>query len=216
MLRQPSGPLTTLKQAWPTKTKMKEPKEQLAVKIRDDPISAPLDLLSPFQGQFDENLHTRALSYLLDEGKSHKFERSTLISFVEALRGKAKHGQKRDSSAAKILALLHLKGTKITVVPEYHFAIRRARKRSVARCDIWIELDNASLRRYGLIIIENKVEAVEARDQLLVYKKEARRWCNANKPAVALLIFLSKQDQKSNRNELPKNNARGMGRDHVP
>jgi hypothetical protein len=202
LLRRRSSQLVALKKGWAAVQRQLDDRRELVCKHLpdNDPIYTEIDLLSPLEAQFDENLHTRALAYLLDESKSreHELERSVLIEIVREVKFRAGRGTKSNSEARKILKLLSRQRTEISVFPEYRYAIERARNRSVARCDIWIEVKDEKIGEHGLVIIENKIDA-PVTDQLKWYQKESNRWCSAHAPAARLLILLAKKVQ----NRLP-------------
>jgi hypothetical protein len=147
-------------------------------------------LLAPINCSLDETLHTRALSYLLDPAAPHGFKKQVLASFIE----KVKDVSPRGSGAAALLALLRRKRTRVTVTPEYRYRVEDFR-RSVARCDIWIELHAAGAA--ALIIIENKIKAPEYNDQLTWYGKKADAWTKHNLKALEpLCVYLTRTDKQ--------------------
>jgi hypothetical protein len=175
LLSQPTFQLTLLRSQWPdVESCFKREQLRLTRKIPpNDPIRFAVNLLAPINCSLDETLHTRALSYLLDPAAPHGFKKQVLASFIE----KVKDVSPRGSGAAALLALLRRKRTRVTVTPEYRYRVEDFR-RSVARCDIWIELHAAGAA--ALIIIENKIKAPEYNDQLTWYGKKADAWTKHN------------------------------------
>lgn len=182
LLRLPSYELTTLMPHWHgVRRKIKNEREklyrQLLRNAPDDPILSRDSLLKPMNAELNERLHTQTLAYLFDGKKPHKFGAGVFAAFVSAMP----HG----SGARKISALLKGSRTTITVEPEYWFA---------NDCiDLWIEIRARS--RYALVVIENKIDAPETRDQLRRYQKKARDWCNKHSRAPYLLVYLTPEGE---------------------
>jgi PD-(D/E)XK nuclease superfamily len=168
LLSQPTFQLALLRSQWSdVESRFKREQLRLTRKIPpDDPVRFGVNLLAPINCSLDETLHTRALSYLLDPAAPHGFKKKILASFIE----KVKDASPRGSGAAALLALLRRKRTKVTVKSEYRYPVEDS-KRSVARCDIWIEFHNAGAA--ALMIIENKIKAPEHNDQLNTYGKKS-------------------------------------------
>jgi hypothetical protein len=195
MIRQPTLELGLLSLHWQNVEKqIKQEQLELARKIpADDPIRLPINLFAPIGRTLDETLHTRVLSYLLDDKASHGFRKNALAALVE----KIKHTSRPNKEAAEFLALLRQKRTKVAVTPEYRYRVEDF-NRSVARCDIWIELHSAKID--ALLIIENKINAPEAKDQLKWYEQKARTWSKQHPKSIEpILIFLTldKRESKS-------------------
>jgi hypothetical protein len=194
-IRQPTLQLEALSRHWSeAKREIDRKREFLINKIaEDDPIRYSASLLVPIESNLNETLHTRALAYLLDPSKLHGLSKRALTAVIQKIRRLCPH----DTEARAILALLQRKGTKISVYHEYRYRMEGHSKRSLARCDVWIELRAKDTS--ALIIFENKIEALETPDQLKWYEDKARSWCASRKHSIApLLIFLTVDGRKSN------------------
>jgi hypothetical protein len=186
-----SAALRSLKRVWPhVQSRAKIERQRLAKKIgRNDPLRLPLDLLRPIERSADENTHTRALAYLLDPDPKHGhgLGKYALIRILEAIP--------RRYGAAKLLRVLRRERTQVSVTPEHRYLFIDGKRRSVARCDIWIEMKHES-RGAALVIIENKIDAPEGKGQLSRYEAEADRWKKHHKGHV-LLIYLTREKREN-------------------
>ena len=184
--RMPSRQLVELELHWPHLEKeIKRKRRQLASKIpNDDPLRFPIDLLTPLGRIADETLHTRALAYLLNDDNRHGLRRGVLCSLLETVRD-----TRRGTGALQVLALVNRKPTKISVTPEYRYSIKGFKDRSVARCDIWITIE--SRRNKALVVIENKIGALEGKGQLGWYRRKAHEWCRTHNAHAPIMIYLA-------------------------
>lgn len=187
LVQQPSIELETLQQVWPAVCRGVERKRLRLLRSvpRDDPIRLQVDLLGPIKCASDETLHTQALAYAMDPETAHQLAKRVLISVLELLRGN--HPR---SGAARVLRTARKAGARITVRPEYRYRVDGFRNRSVARSDIWIEIQVA--KRSALLVLENKINAAESDGQLSWYERKAETWCKARGHDRYLLVFLSK------------------------
>lgn len=186
--RQPSLKLEKLTEHWPAlERQILKERQKLSLEIaKDDPIRLPIDLLSPIKCILDETIHTQALAYLLTPSAEHGFEKAVLAAALQKMPQR--------KGVSKMAALLLQKRTHVHVLPEYYYPIEEVRTRSAARCDIWIEMRNGN--RSALIIIENKIDAVEGEGQFLLYEKKAQEWCKTNK-GNALLVYLARKERET-------------------
>jgi hypothetical protein len=193
-LRQPSLQLDALSGHWPEiEKKISRTRRRLNQDIpKDDPIRLSVNLLAPIGRIRDENVHTRALAYLLDPSNPHGFRKRVLSSLIQKVQDIGPHG----IGASKVLALLHRKWTKISVISEYRYRIEGFRHRSVARCDIWITL--RARKDAAVVIIENKIDAPEGNGQLGWYERKAREWCKKNNGR-ALLVYLASEKREKDK-----------------
>lgn len=187
--REPSLELESLSPHWPeVERQINQKRRYLSRPIReDDPIRFRLDMLSPIARILDENVHTRALAYLFDEHNPHGFGRALLVAFIEKCPN--------CSQKSKILKLLR-RNLKIYVLPEYRFRVLDFTKlRSVARCDIKIEIRTTRGVVAAIVIIENKIGNSEGHGQLWWYEKHAKQ----HAPAELLLVYLTREGDKPTR-----------------
>lgn len=184
--RHASHDLSVLeKQYWPqTKAKIEKQRARLANPIpRDDPLRASIDLLSPLHKSRDETVHTSALAYLLNPDSEHGFGLTVLKELLEQING---YGTR----AGSILRLANQAAATIRVEPEYRSSVEGVKHRSFARYDLRIEIHSRNRRE--LIIIENKIDAPEGREQLKTYECEAEKWGKRmGKRKRPLLVFLT-------------------------
>ena len=186
LTRQPSRELKALQAKWPPNEIATE-KQGIEERIPDDdPLRLSIDLLTPLRRVRDENIHTLALSFLLKPGASHGFDNAVLNSIL----AEAGYG----TGAGKILRLARQARSKIVVYPEYRYRVEGFRNRSLARCDIWIEVRSG--KHSALIIIENKIDAPEGKQQLEWYEAQAAKWCKSQK-GKCILIFLTADDRQT-------------------
>ena len=82
----------------------------------------------------------------------------------------------------------------IVVIPEYRHLVKRAKKQTYPRTDIWIEIHAGRSSR--LIVIENKIEARESDLQLTSYEALAKEWRKKHPSGRPLLIFLTPDGKK--------------------
>jgi hypothetical protein len=164
---------------------------------KDDPIRSTIDLLSPLGCLSDEIVHTQVISYLLDPSKTHAhgFERSVLRRVLEQVKRAAANSDGGVvASLGRVLELLALQRAKVIVRPEFRYRIDGFRDRSLARCDIRVDVSNG--KRSALIIIENKIGAPESKGQLGWYEKLEREWrkehWSTGQEPVSLLLFLTR------------------------
>jgi hypothetical protein len=157
--RQPSRELKALGYAWPKlQSKMSAAKQRAIQDVpKGDPIRSSVDLLTPLRRVRDENVHTRALAFLLDPKESHGLGDAVLKELLTEING---YG----TGVGATLRLVAQTRKKTTVCPEYRYRVEGFRDRSIARCDIWIEI--LSGKRSALVIIENKIGAPEGKEQL--------------------------------------------------
>jgi hypothetical protein len=198
MLRAASEPSPTLIELKPTwqaiHAKLQAERESLEAKIHyDDPIRSPVDLLGPMDRALDEPTHTRILAYLFDPFQTHGFDTALLIALLERIRP--------PSNGRSLLNLLHDPDRQIKVTPEYRYLVDQASDRSVARCDIWLEID--SKRGRGLVVIENKINAPEGRNQLQWYERRASKWRRETKGRRPLLVYLTPEGRDGAKQWLP-------------
>jgi PD-(D/E)XK nuclease superfamily len=175
----PSPAFIKLDAAWHTLSKqLKAERAELESRIKlDDPLRLRVDLLTPLGRQLSETSHTRALAFLLDPLGSHGMGKKPLLALLKALG--------TNPYAKRIATLLAQTSPRfVSVRPEYYFL---ESANYAGRCDIRIELRGQ--RRRALIIIENKIDASEGRDQLRWYEKHASEWEKHNKGAVLLLYI---------------------------
>jgi len=122
----------------------------------------------------DERTHTRALAYLLDKN-SHGYGTSLLQAVLRSMG---------DSVASNVAALVKSKRDLIVKVdPEFGY------------CDLWMEV--FAERKAALVIVENKIFALEREGQLLSYERKADRWRERHKGGVVLLVYLSRKGPPS-------------------
>jgi PD-(D/E)XK nuclease superfamily len=186
LARRPSRELEALKSCWPdVLVEINAQRKQLDRKIHEnDPIRETIDLLSPLGRIEDENVHSRALAYLLNpKNTEHGYNNEILASLLE----KVKDLGPRGSEAGKILTLLRGKRTEVHVTREFRDTIDHNRHGSLARYDIRVELKG--LKHKARIIIENKINAPEGSGQLQAYAQKARSWGKANSGRVLLLYL---------------------------
>lgn len=191
--RQPSLMLDRLIEHWPRlEQQIVEERRRLTAEIpNDDPIRATIDLLGPIRRPSDEVIHTQALAFLLNPYREHGFGTSVMVAMLSKLP--------RGQGVAQLVALLRQKRTRIQVIPEYRYSIEGVQGRSVARCDIWIELHNKN--NVGLIVIENKIDAPEGAGQLGWYEAEAQKWCNRYAGRSVLLYLAPKKRAAKRRDD---------------
>jgi hypothetical protein len=188
LVRQPSLGLGVLIDHWERIERSVAAERQRllrAIKAHDDPIRFPVDLLSPIGRSTDENTHTRLLVYLLNPNdESHGFSKSTLIAVIGRLP--------RCQSKSAVLQLVRRARANITVYPQYFLEVDKSSVRSTARCDIWIEIRAGKSR--ALVVIENKIDAPDGKDQHHDYAIEARK--RAQKlNAKLLLVRLNRKER---------------------
>lgn len=186
LVREPGWELLQLRKFWPAAERdVRRKWERLMRSIpSDDPIRRQVDLLHSIKCAADETLHTQALAYILDPIQDHGFGGKVLVALLERiaeLNGRA--------GAARILHSLRRRTTHLRVTPEYRYSIEGFRDRFVARSDVWIETQ--ARKKSALVVIENKIGAAEAREQLAWYERKAAAWCKARGHNRCLLIFLT-------------------------
>jgi hypothetical protein len=191
LLRQDSRELSALKTLW-HKVESAERVRRLEIDRLippDDPIRKPIDLLGPTNRYSDENLHTRILAYLLDPAKPHGLGKRNLKELLSWAR-------RSGAQAGEMLKLLD-RAKSISVVAEYRHKISGETDRSHARCDLWIVIEEPE--QSGLIIVENKIDALEGHRQLEWYENKARRWhseqVKRGAKADVLLLYLAPSDR---------------------
>lgn len=79
--------------------------------------------------------------------------------------------------------------TTVRVIPEYPYSEGGSHGQKISRCDIWIEIRSA--KRYALIIIENKIDYIDAQDQLKRYEGKAKAWSRTHGAAKTLFLYLT-------------------------
>jgi PD-(D/E)XK nuclease superfamily len=185
ILRQRGENLEILNELWPNVEKqILGQRRELSRQIgADDPVRLPIDLLSPLRRRLDETTHTRALAYLLNPSEMHGFGKAVLEAVLKKLP--------RGRGARQIINLLGQKRISVEVKPEYRYEIEGSRDRSVARCDVRIEL--RSRHPAALIILENKIDAPEGKGQLGWYEKVARNWQKTNNARPTMMIYLARE-----------------------
>jgi PD-(D/E)XK nuclease superfamily len=195
MVRQRSLELEELQRHWPSlENKLTRQRRRRSDKINpDDPIRLGVDLLSPIGRISDETIHTRALAYLLDPEPviPHGFGKDVLAAILDKLP--------RGRGASQISKLLRGRRPIVTVTAEYRYREEGMPDRSVSRCDIWVTLK--SKKHAALIIIENKINALEGPSQLTWYQDKACEWCKNHAPSKSLLLYLTpdgRQPKSSN------------------
>jgi hypothetical protein len=188
LVRQPSSELESLQRKWPAVRNRLERKRRHLLRAipDDDPIRLQVDLLGPIKCASDETLHTQALAYVMDPQTGHQLSKHVLLSLLEFLRSKYPR-----SGAARVLKTARKAGARINVKPEYRYRVEGFRHRSVARSDVWIEIQVA--QRSALIVLENKIKAPESDGQLSWYERKAEAWCKARGHDRFLLVFLSRK-----------------------
>ena len=193
MLRSPSLELRVLEKGWP-RGELLELKKQIRERIGNDPISLPVDLLSPLRAQFNETLHTQALVYLFDESKPHRLGRVALIDFIESAMKVKSANDAINNNASKILTLARRNSAIVKITPEYRYLVEDNYDKKVARCDILIEIADGQSSEYGLVIVENKINA-RITDQRSWYQRESQKWRSTHHSVTVLLILLSRNDR---------------------
>jgi hypothetical protein len=192
LARGPSAELQILQELWPSVTKAQErQRRQLMRKIpKDDPLHLEVDLLGPIKCASDETLHTQALAYAMDPHTAHQLAKRVLLALLSFLRA-------RDPKAgvARVLRSARKATARITVKPEYRYQLPGVKDKSVARSDIWIEIQVA--KKSALVVIENKIKAGESVGQLSWYEQKAAAWCKARGHNRFLLIFLSPEGKEA-------------------
>ena len=185
LAKAPSQQLILLEKLWPEQQRRIERKRrEVAKKIdKGDPIKASIDLLTPLDLILDETVHTRALAFLLKGDNGHEFQNQVLSSIFKKVSD-----IHDESNARKILSIVNRKIKTISVTPEYRWPTTGFRNRSVARCDIRIEIKAKNGR--ALIIIENKIRAPEGKGQLGCYERYANVW-RKNTGGYSMLIYLA-------------------------
>lgn len=192
LLRTPSVGLRDLQGRWPgiARSLRQERKKVLARIPPDDPIKDKTDLLSPLNSDVGEVLHTLALAYLLSPLESHGFRSAPLEQFLAVVRGMP---ESEGLALPRLLKALRSPRTKVTVTPERRHILADPTSRKVPRTDIWIEIQGRAGTR--LIVIENKIRALEQHQQLDQYAARATDWCkrhaHGSKP---VLVFLTRVD----------------------
>jgi hypothetical protein len=204
-LVQRSNPdLAELKSLWDQiESKANKSRQQVIQDIpRNDPLRLKVDLLRPMARIKDENLHTRVLAYLLDENNGHGFGRGVLIPLLEKINSLCQHPASRAASS-KARHLCGAKQTKVSVIPEYRFPVKRIRNRSAGRNDIVVEFRATDCA--VLVVIENKIEALVRKGQLETYETESRNWCKRErtkgKSTYALHILLTRETREEQKPE---------------
>lgn len=191
LLGQPSIELEILKKHWKElDDSIRKGREEARNKIpADDPIRLHLDLLTPLDCISDEIIHTRALAYLLRPTQSHGLSAANGVLAEILTRLPA------ETCATEILAILRGDQARVEVTPEYRYSIEGFGERSLARCDMWIEIHSKS--DAALIIIENKIGSLEHGDQTKWYKNEAKNWRNKYKykKGRSILIWLAPDER---------------------
>ena len=185
LTQKPSLQLEALKPHWrELKSYVNKEQEDIARRIpKKDPIKFPIDLLSPIGCETDENLHTQALAYILDEKKDHEFKRDALTNVIKKIKNGCR-GSDASKNASKILHMIDRTKTEIDVNAEC--------QHDLGRYDIRIELHNNE--KYALVIIENKIDAKPGPDQLPKYRYEARKWCKERDAGLPLLVLLAREE----------------------
>ena len=187
-VRRPSRDLQALKLHWPRVQKQIEAERaRLRKAIKDDdPIELPLDLLGPLARTLDETTHTRALAFLLDRTRTHGFGTNVLMELIG-----------RCPKSPKTLRILRLAScaSHIPVEPEFRFRTDFSADRSLARCDIRLEVKGTKAN--AIVIIENKIRHTESDGQLDWYEKHADKWCDEHHPAEQLLIYLTRHGDEA-------------------
>lgn len=183
---EPSWELRSLLAWWPAVEKeYSRRRERLLRSLRDnDPARLKVDLLNPIKRASDETLHTQALAYILNPLERHGFG-------MEALRAILRTAAKVNGriGASRVLRTVQGATTRVSVTPEYHYKISGFRNKSVARSDIWIEMQ--ARKESSVVVLENKLGAAESDGQLGWYELKAKAWCSARDHDRFLLIFLT-------------------------
>jgi hypothetical protein len=177
-----SAELTQLLELWPeVKSKIDAQWEERGKLFpASDPLRQEVDLLTPLGRVLDENTHTRAIAYILDPNGSHKLGLAGLSSLLKMC--------KRSVDTERLKALIS-SGADPRVIPEYQYRVGSVGRGLVRRCDVWVEIKAEGAR--GLIVLENKINALEGDGQLNSYEEQAARWCAAHSSVASLRLFLT-------------------------